>query len=328
MASAQAQPVTDADIAVAKRVLRTEAAGLAALEACIDARFVDACDLIARVEGRLIVTGMGKSGHVARKIAATFASTGTPAQFVHPGEASHGDLGMITAADAILAISNSGETRELGDILEYARRFSIPLIAITARADSVLARHCDVLLGLPDAREAASAVLAPTTSTTMTLALGDALAVAMLERRGFTASDFRTFHPGGKLGQSLIRARDVMHAGEELPLAAPADTMDRVILRITEKRFGCAGLTDAQGRLIGIVTDGDLRRHIDDAGLMGLPAERVMTPDPVTVAPDALAVEVMGLLDRRKISVVFVVDERRRPVGIVHLHDLLRAGVR
>lgn len=328
MASPQPQPVAHADIAVAKRVLRVEAAGLKALEGCIDARFVEACDLIGRIGGRLIVTGMGKSGHVGRKIAATFASTGTPAQYVHPGEASHGDLGMITAADAILAISNSGETRELGDILEYARRFSIPLIAITARADSVLARHCDVLLRLPDAREAASAVLAPTTSTTMTLALGDALAVAMLERRGFTNADFHTFHPGGKLGRALVRARDVMHRGAELPLAAPEETMDRVILRMTEKRFGCAGLVDAAGRLTGIVTDGDLRRHIDDDGLMGLKAEAVMTRDPVSVRAEALAAEVLALLDQRKISVVFVVDEAGRPVGIVHLHDLLRAGVR
>ncbi len=315
----------DADIAEARRVLETEAAALATLAAALDDGFGQALDRLAAVTGRIVVTGMGKSGHVGRKIAATLASTGSPALFVHPAEASHGDLGMITAADAILALSNSGETPELSDILAYARRFAIPLVAVTSRADSTLARHADVALVLPDVPEACPMGLAPTTSTTLMLALGDAIAVALLARKGFSASDFRVFHPGGKLGQRLARVRDLMHAGAEVPLAPEATRMDEALVIMTAGRFGCLGLIDGSGRLSGIITDGDLRRHMAP-GLLGRPAAEVMTRNPRTIGPDALAGEALRLMNERRITALFVVEEGR-PAGILHVHDLLRAGV-
>jgi arabinose-5-phosphate isomerase len=315
----------DADIAEARRVLETEAAALATLAAALDGRFGDALDRLAAVTGRIVVTGMGKSGHVGRKIAATLASTGSPALFVHPAEASHGDLGMITAADAILALSNSGETPELSDIVAYARRFAIPLVAVTSRPDSTLARHADIALVLPAAPEACPMGLAPTTSTTLMLALGDAIAVALLARKGFSANDFRVFHPGGRLGQRLARVRDLMHTGAEVPLAPETTRMDEALVIMTAGRFGCLGLTDGSGRLSGIITDGDLRRHMEP-GLLGRRAAEVMTRNPRTIGPDALAGEALRLMNERRITALFVV-EQGRPGGILHVHDLLRAGV-
>ncbi len=316
------------DLAVARRVLATEAAGLQALAASLDAGFERAVDLLAGATGRVVVSGMGKSGHVARKIAATFASTGTPALFVHPAEASHGDLGMIVPGDAALVLSNSGETTELADLIAHARRFGLPLVGITARGASALAEAADVALLLPSAAEACPMGLAPTTSTTMQVALGDALAVALLTRRGFTAADFRDFHPGGKLGARLRRVRELMHAGDAMPLATPETSMDRALLLITEKRFGCLGIVDAGGRLAGIITDGDLRRAMGP-DLFARSAHSVMTPAPRTIGPDALAAEALHVMNARErpITALFVVDAERRPVGILHVHDLLRAGL-
>ena len=316
------------DLDVARGVLATEAAGLRALAAALDGRFAAAVERLAGIGGRVVVSGMGKSGHVARKVAATFASTGTPALFVHPAEASHGDLGMVVAGDAVLALSNSGETAELADLVGHTRRFGLPLVAITARAGSALARAADVALLLPAAAEACPMGLAPTTSTTMQLALGDALAVALLTRRGFTAAEFREFHPGGRLGARLRRVRELMHVGDALPLAAPETTMDRALLAITEKRFGCLGIVDAEGRLAGIITDGDLRRAMGP-DLFARHAAEVMTAAPRTIGPDALAAEALHAMTARErpITALFVVDAARRPIGILHIHDLLRAGV-
>lgn len=318
-------PAHAADIAEARRVLETEAAALAALAAGLDGAFGRALDLLAAATGRIVVTGMGKSGHVGRKIAATLASTGSPALFVHPAEASHGDLGMITPSDAVLALSNSGETPELSDILAYARRFAIPLVAVTGRAESALARHADVALLLPAAPEACPMGLAPTTSTTLMLALGDAIAVALLARKGFTATDFRVFHPGGKLGRRLLHVRELMHTGAEVPLAPAGTRMDEALVRMTAGRFGCLGLTDAAGRLAGIITDGDLRRHMEP-GLLERRAEEVMTRNPRTIGSQALAAEALREMNERRITALFVVEDGR-PVGILHVHDLLRAGV-
>ena len=320
--------------ASALRTLGLERAGIAALEAAIAtsgdgglaAAFEAAVETIGAGSSRVIVTGIGKSGHVARKLAATLASTGTPAYFVHPAEASHGDLGMITSSDAILALSWSGETAELADITTYSRRFRIPLVAITSNADSALGRAADVCLALPKAEEACPNGLAPTTSTTMQLAIGDALAVALLETRGFTAHDFRILHPGGKLGARLTFVRDVMHRDEHMPRVALGATMAEAVVEISAKGFGCVGVVDAQGRLAGIVTDGDLRRHMCPE-LMTIGVADVMTRAPRTAMADSLAVEVLEMLTRGKISAVFVVDGAARPCGIVHLHDLLRLGV-
>jgi len=313
-------------IEAARRVLKAEVAGIEDLAASLDGAFVAAIEALARVKGRVIVTGMGKSGHVARKIAATLASTGTPAQFVHPGEASHGDLGMIAEGDAVLALSNSGDTAELGDILAYTRRFRIPLLAMTRRAESALADAADIALVLPQSAEACPMGLAPTTSTTMMLALGDALAVALLERKGFSPEDFQALHPGGQLGKQLLRVADIMHAGEAVPLVAGGTAMAEAILVMTAKSFGCAGVTDAGGRLVGIVTDGDLRRHMGGA-LLAKRVDDVMTPTPKTIRPQALAAEAVGQMNAQAITSLFVVDEAWRPLGILHIHDCLRAGV-
>jgi arabinose-5-phosphate isomerase len=313
---------------VARSVLHTEAAGLHALAAGLTASFGNAVDLLARATGRVVVSGMGKSGLVARKIAATLASTGTPALFVHPAEASHGDLGMIVQGDALIALSNSGETAELADLVAHSRRFGVPLVAITARASSTLAAAADVALTLPIAAEACPMGLAPTTSTTMQMALGDAVAVALLTRRGFTAADFHQIHPGGRLGTRLRRVRDLMHPGDAMPLAPPELPMDRALLLITEKRFGCLGVVNASGRLVGIVTDGDLRRAMGP-DLLSRKVASVMTPAPRTIAPDALAGEALHTMNanERPITALFVVDATSRPLGILHIHDLLRAGV-
>ena len=318
----------NSDLEVARAVLGTEETGLRALAAGLDENFSRAVDALAGVSGRVVVSGMGKSGHVAHKIAATFASTGTPALFVHPAEASHGDLGMIVAGDAVLALSNSGETTELADIVAHARRFGLPLVGITARADSALATAADVALILPDALEACPMGLAPTTSTTMQMALGDALAVALLTRRGFTAAEFRKIHPGGRLGARLKRVRELMHAGDAMPLAGPDTAMDRALLTMTEKRFGCLGVVDAGGKLVGIVTDGDLRRHMGP-DLLERRAGEIMTGAPRTIGPEALAAEALHVMNARErpITILFVVDGAGVPVGVLHLHDLLRAGV-
>ncbi|MEX2296251.1 MAG: KpsF/GutQ family sugar-phosphate isomerase [Dongiaceae bacterium] len=312
-------------LATGRRVLMTEAAAVTALAASLDGAFERAVDLLFAHRGRIVVTGMGKSGHVARKIAATLASTGSPALYVHPAEASHGDLGMLTTDDALIALSNSGDTPELGDILNHCKRFNIPFVGITSGAPSTLADLADVALLLPPAEEACPMGLAPTSSTTMMLALGDALAVALLERRGFSAEDFRNLHPGGRLGRKLLRVGDLMHAGDELPVTAATTRMDEAILVITAKRFGCVGIVDANGALLGIITDGDLRRHMS-VDLLKKPVAAVMTSAPRTIRPDALAAEALRLMNESAITSLFVTTEGR-PVGILHIHDCLRAGV-
>jgi arabinose-5-phosphate isomerase len=317
------------ELDVARLVLTTEAAGLRALADSLDGGFTRAVELLASASGRVVVSGMGKSGHVARKIAATLASTGTPALFVHPAEASHGDLGMIVAGDAVLALSNSGETPELADLIAHARRYALPLVGVTGRARSTLAEAADVALLLPAAREACPMGLAPTTSTTMQMALGDALAVALLTRRGFGPSDFRQIHPGGKLGARLRRVRELMHTGDELPLVAPELRMDAALLVMTEKRFGCLGVVGDAGRLAGIVTDFDLRRAMA-ADLLTRRVDAVMNPAPFTIGPDTLAAEALHDMMHaraRPITTLFVVDAAGRPAGILHIHDLLRARV-
>jgi arabinose-5-phosphate isomerase len=316
------------DLEVARTVLRTEAAGLHALAAGLSGSFARAVDLLAGAMGRVVVSGMGKSGHVGRKIAATLASTGTPALFVHPAEASHGDLGMIVPGDAVLALSNSGETVELADLVAHSRRFALPLVAITARASSALARAADVALTLPAAAEACPMGLAPTTSTTMQMALGDALAIALLTRRGFTETDFHQFHPGGRLGSRLKRVSELMHSGDAVPLARPDTPMDRALLLMTEKRFGCLGVADTSGKLIGIITDGDLRRAMGPNLLTCLVGD-IMNRAPRTIGPDALAAEALHAMNAgdRPITTLFVVDTRGRALGILHIHDLLRAGM-
>jgi arabinose-5-phosphate isomerase len=309
----------------ARRVLETEIAGLQDLSRALDERFTQAVDLLNKVRGRVIVTGMGKSGHIARKIAATLASTGSPAQYVHPGEASHGDLGMITAADAVIALSNSGETAELSDIVAYVKLRRIPFISITGRVDSVLAKAADVSLVVPDSPEACPLSLAPTTSTTVMLALGDAIAVTLLERRGFSPDDFRMLHPGGQLGSRLIRAVDIMRRGTELPLVSVDTPMTETILEMTAKQLGCVGVKAADGRLSGIITDGDLRRHMED-DILAMTASEVMTPNPKTVGDDALAAQVLAMMNENKITTFFVVVGGE-PRGIVHIHDILRTGL-
>ncbi len=310
-----------------KRVLKTEADALHQLADSIDAAFSNAVDCMQSARGRVIVSGMGKSGHIARKIAATLASTGTPAQFVHPGEASHGDLGMITREDVILLLSNSGETAELADILAHARKNKIPLIGIAGRATSTLLIKADFPLLLPAAEEACIAGLAPTTSTTMTLALGDALAVALMERRGFTPDDFHVFHPGGKLGARLARVEDLMHAGDELPLVALNAPMADVLIVMSQKGFGVAGVTNDEGQLTGIITDGDLRRNMGD--LLGRLAGDVMTEDPTTIVPRSRAADALANMNEHKITCLFVcAPDAKTPVGILHIHDCLRAGLR
>jgi len=307
-----------------RRVLLREIEGLQAVLDTLGKPFDQVVERILHIKGRLIVSGMGKSGHVARKVAATFASTGTPAYFVHPGEASHGDLGMITDADGLLLLSNSGETVELHDIIAFAKRFRIPLMAMVRRETSMLVSAADVAIVLPDIPEA-SPVNAPTTSTTMMLALGDALAVAVLERRGFTTEDFHALHPGGKLGKAFIRVGDLMRSGSAVPLVKKRDVMSNVLLVMTKKSLGCAGVTDEKGKLVGIITDGDLRRHMDP-GLLNQSAYDIMTREPVTTSPGVLAAEALGILNARSITSLFVV-ENNKPVGILHVHDCLRAGI-
>lgn len=318
-----------AAVTCAVRTVRIEADGLAALAETLGADMAQplaaAVGILAAARGRVIVTGIGKSGHIGQKLAATFASTGTPAFFVHPSEAAHGDLGMVTADDVVLAISWSGETVELKNVITYSRRFKVPLIAITSRGDSALGKSADVVLELPRAKEACPHGLAPTTSTTMQLALGDSLAIALLEAKGFTAHDFSVFHPGGSLGAQLKFVSDIMHKGDRLPLAGEAESMSAALVTMTQKSFGCLGVVDAKGRLVGIVTDGDLRRHMGETLLRARTAD-IMTRTPKTVRPDMLASAALEALNSARITALFVV-ERGKPVGIVHVHDLLRAGV-
>jgi arabinose-5-phosphate isomerase len=316
-------------IASALRTLDAEREGVAALATAmcdtLGASFVGAVEKIRKARGRVIVTGMGKSGHIARKIAATLASTGSPAFFVHAAEASHGDLGMITSDDVMLVLSWSGETEELKDLINYSRRFRIGLIAMTVNAESTHGKAADVVLALPAAREACPHNLAPTTSSLMQLALGDALAIALLESRGFTAIDFGVFHPRGKLGAALKFVRDLMHPGSAVPLIERGSPMSEAIVEMSTKGFGCVAVTGRDGKLAGVITDGDLRRHMR-TDLLQAPVDDIMTASPKTVRPDQLAGEALQLLNSLNITALIVV-ESERPVGIVHFHDLLRAGV-
>ena len=329
--AAKPLPTDSASAAIqsALRTLDAEASGVKALAAALQdglgPTFGAATDMIRDAKGRLIITGLGKSGHIGRKIAATFASTGTPAFFVHAAEASHGDLGMITADDIILAISWSGEQPEMKNLITYAKRFRIALIAMTADSDSTLGKAADVALTLPKAREACPHNLAPTTSSLMQLALGDALAIALLEGRGFTSVDFSVLHPGGKLGAMLKYVRDVMHAGDTIPLKPLGTRMSDALVEMSSKGFGCVGIIDANGQVAGIVTDGDLRRHMRP-DLMTARVDDVMTKNPKTIGPNLLAGEALEILNSSKITALIVTDAKK-PIGIVHLHDLLRAGV-
>ncbi|MDH3472559.1 MAG: KpsF/GutQ family sugar-phosphate isomerase [Rhodospirillales bacterium] len=330
---AQAKKISEtatSDLSAGRRVLELEAAGLGALGQALDGGFVAAVERILGIDGRVVVSGMGKSGHVARKIAATLASTGTPALYVHPGEASHGDLGMITRHDAVLALSNSGNTPELSDIVAYSRRFGICLIGMTSVAGSPLAEQADVALILPKTAEACPMGLAPTTSTTMMMALGDALAIALLERRGFSAQDFQVFHPGGTLGSKLLRVSDVMQRPATLPLCRTDTAMAEAVIAMTRssgelRSFGCVGIVDENGLLIGIISDGDLRRHMQP-DLLERRAGEVMTKGPKTIRPQALVAEALGFMNEIKITSLFVVEDGR-PVGFLHMHDCLQAGV-
>ncbi len=321
---ANAQENNQRLLAAARAVIAREVEGLEAVAASLDDSFLALVEKIRALKGRVIISGMGKSGHIGKKIAATLASTGTPAYFVHPSEASHGDLGMITTDDLVLCLSNSGETHELRDIISYTRRFSIPLVALVRKAPSLLVDAADIAVVLPNVPEA-SPTGAPTTSTTMMLAYGDALAMALLEQRGFTSEDFSVYHPGGKLGAQFIRVENLMHAGDELPLVVATEKMQKVLLTITAKRFGCAGVVDDSGKLLGVITDGDLRRHMQD-GLLDLPASEVMSRSPLTITPYMLAAEALGIMNTKSVTCLFAV-EAEKPVGILHIHDCLRAGV-
>jgi arabinose-5-phosphate isomerase len=326
--SADVEPPVDAaslDLSAARRVIDQAKVGLEALSTELGESFVRCIDLLSSLEGRVIISGMGKSGHIGSKIAATLASTGTPAFFVHPGEASHGDLGMIADTDAVIALSNSGETPELSDLVSYAKRFGIPLIGITKKLGSTLGEASDIVLCLPDVGEACPHGLAPTTSTTMMISLGDAIAVALLERRGFTADDYRVFHPGGKLGKSLYKVSDIMHVGDEIPLVRPDTPMSETVITMTNKTFGITGVVEDSGDLIGIVTDGDLRRHMS-SDLFNMPTCDVMTSHPKVINPHTLAAEALRIMNEWKVTCLFAVEDGK-PVGICRMHDILKAGV-
>jgi arabinose-5-phosphate isomerase len=320
-----------ADLAAARRVLTTASEALALLAQTLDGDFTRAVGLILAAQdhqkpGRIIVSGMGKSGHVARKIAATLSSTGTPAYFVHPAEASHGDMGAITRQDVLLLLSWGGETVELSDLITYAKRHRIPIIAIGANPDSTLIKAADVKLVLPHAPEACPMGLAPTTSTTMMLSLGDALAVALMERKGFSPDQYRDFHPGGSLGKALIRVSDLMHSGDAVPLARPQTVMRELLLTMASGRLGCVGIVSGEGDLIGIVTDGDIRRHVQ--GIESRCAREVMTSDPKVARPDQLAAEALALMTEKKITQLFVLGEDSlKPLGVIHIHDCVTAGI-
>jgi arabinose-5-phosphate isomerase len=322
-ATSKSDPHTHDPIRAARRVFEIAAGGIQALSASLGTEFAAAIETLAGIKGRIIVSGMGKSAHVARKIAATMASTGTPAFFVHAAEASHGDMGMIANDDAVIALSNSGETPELGDLIEYTRRFGIKLIAITSKKNSSLGTAADIALVLPPTPEACPLGLAPTTSTTLMISLGDAIAVALMERRGFTADEYKVFHPGGKLGRRLLKVKDLMHGTDELPLVKPSASMPDTILVMTQKTFGIAGVLDG-GKLAGVVTDGDLRRHMQ-SGLLEKTAGDIMTKNPRSTQGNVMAQEALRLMNEWKVACLFVVDDGV-PVGIIRLHDILRAG--
>lgn len=314
----------------ALKTVRLEIAGLTELMTALESSglrsdFLRACTMIADVRGRVVVTGMGKSGHIGRKISATFASTGTPAMYMHPAEASHGDLGMITADDLLLALSWSGETKELSDVITYSRRFSVPLIAITSRCDSALGKAADVCLTMPRAKEACPNELAPTTSTTIQLAIGDALAVAMIERRGFSASDFHRFHPGGKMGTQLLKVHHLMATGNDVPQVPIDATIRDATVEMTSKRFGVTAVVDADGNIGGVFTDGDLRRCIGESPLDS-PVAHQMQSSPITIGPDNLVSEALKRMNACSVSLLFVID-RDQLVGVLHIHEILRAGV-
>lgn len=320
--------VTLDDIQEARRVLTLEANALLHLSKQLGTEFSKAVDCIYRLSGRLIFTGIGKSGHVANKIASTLSGTGTPAFFVHPAEASHGDLGMIIKGDAILALSNSGETAELSDIIAYTRRHHIPLIGMTTGHNSTLAKNSDIVLLIPQVEEACPLGLAPTTSTTMMIALGDALATAVLKRRGFSVSDFRSLHPGGRLGQRLMKVEQLMHTGDNIPLVSLGTGMKNALLIMTSRGFGCVGVVDTQSELVGIITDGDLRRHLENDLLNAL-VDHVMTPNPRLIVKNAIAQEALARMNQYEITSFFVRDceTSSKPIGILHVHDCLRAGL-
>lgn len=319
----------DALLSSALRTLECEVNGLIQVKELLGNGlgdvFSDAIKLIQQASGRVIISGIGKSGHIGQKIAATFASTGTPAFFVHPSEASHGDLGMITGDDIILALSWSGETSELTNIITYSRRFRVPLIAITSQSDSSLAKNSEIVICLPKVKEACPHGLAPTSSTVMQLAIGDALAIALLEAKGFSAADFKTFHPGGQLGAKLKLVQDLMHVGERLPLISKQAKMSEALVTMTEKSFGCLGILDEEDKLVGVITDGDLRRNMDE-NLLSLTAEDVMKINPITVEGDILASAALELINASNITSLFVM-QNEKPIGIIHIHDLLRLGV-
>ena len=310
-------------IASGQRVIELEADALLQLRSALDHRFAEAARLILAAKGKVVVSGIGKSGHIARKIAGTLSSTGTPSHFVHPAEASHGDLGTMAVGDVLIVISNSGETEELANIIAYSRRFAIPLIAITRGSTSTLASQADVVLVLPDMPEACETGVVPTTSTTMTLALGDALAIALMKHRDFTPDQFRTFHPGGRLGARLMTVSELMHA--EFPLIRGDMPMSDALIAMTRAGFGVVGVIDDKDRLVGIITDGDLRRNMD--GLLGLTAEAVMSRSPRTISPDALAESAVALMNDRKITSLFILDPDQKPIGFLNIHDCLRAGI-
>ncbi|MGD0191645.1 MAG: KpsF/GutQ family sugar-phosphate isomerase [Rhizomicrobium sp.] len=317
------------DLKIAGRVFALAADAISSLDKALNSKFSDAIDLILGLQGRVIVSGMGKSGHIARKIAATLASTGTPAHFIHPGEASHGDMGAVTQSDGLIILSNSGDTRELSDLITFAKKHNIPLIGIARRDDSALIRESDIPLVLPNTPEACPFLLAPTTSTTLMLVLGDALAIALMERRNFTPDDYREFHPGGSLGKSLLRVGDLMHGGDEMPIVSQDAGMQELLKVMSEKRFGCVGVVDPQGSLVGIFTHGDLSRRIE-RDLLDRTAAEVMTQHPKIVSPAQFATEAIALMNQKEITVLFVVkanDPRNTPVGIIHMHDCLRAGL-
>ncbi len=316
------------DIACAKRTIDEEIKAIRAMEESFDKSLSDALDVLQNAKGRIIVTGMGKSGHIGSKIAATFASTGTPSFFVHPAEASHGDLGMLTEEDVVLAISNGGESKELSDILVYCKRYGIPLIAMTKNPDSSLGKAGDILLKLPNHKEACPLGMAPTTSTTATLMLGDVLAVCLMERKGFSKLDFNRRHPGGKLGAMLQKVSDLMHIGDEIPTIDENANMQDAMLLMTSKMLGCVGIINSLGELIGIITDGDLRRAMT-SNILTQKVTDVMTYNPATIAPDVLAAEALNKMNNtgKGITQLFVVDENKKPIGVIHIHDCLRAGV-
>ena len=319
--------MSDADkhLSVARRVIQEEAAGLNALADSIGEGFAAAVSLILSAKGRIIVSGIGKSGHIAHKIAATLASTGTPAQFVHPAEASHGDLGMVTSDDIVIALSNSGEAPELANLVAYTRRFRIPLIALSSRENSTLAKQADIRVNIPQLGEACGHGVVPTISTTMSLAVGDALAIALMDARRFTPENFRDFHPGGKLGARLAKVSDLMHGGEDVPLVAPDCPMSETLLSISEKGLGMVGIVGDEGYLMGIITDGDLRRHME--GLLEKSAGDVMTTDPATVPEEALAEFALAEMNDRQITSLFVLDKADKPIGVLKVQDCIRAGV-